>query len=234
MPRLISRQKSIPNGFRFHIPLIPTWKNRPGSFDNVVQQVMVALNGNPHVARKMGIAVTYENVASMVDEFNARLCQANGWKDYYTADGGQSARAPFPFVHHPDPKQVPSVISAVAGVKKLAAGAALLFEWEESGQPPIEPAAAETRAEICTRCPKNNPEHLSRFFTGPVSRLMQGKFARLHGMNLKTPHDDKLGICDACLCPLKLKVWTPIELVVKHLQPDARAELWEQCWIPKA
>jgi len=141
--------------------------------------------------------------------------------------------APMPNPQMP-PRRLPEAVEgAVVVVRRLAAGAALLFEWEESGQPPVANDVSTVRAALCVQCPKNDPQHMSKYFTQPVSDMLRKKLARLHAMNLTTPHDPKLGICSACLCPLKLKVHTPMDLIVKHLRPDAKAELWEKCWITK-
>jgi len=124
-----------------------------------------------------------------------------------------------------------SVAAAVAAVKKLAAGGALLLEWEVSGEAPVPNEIATQRASICAECPKNQKGDFTRWFTKPVSELVKKKMQRVHAMNLKTVHDDKLGTCVACECPLKLKVFCGIDLIHKHLKPEAKAELWEKCWI---
>ena len=50
-------------------------------------------------------------------------------------------------------------------------------------------------------------------------------------MDLKTSKDAELNVCQACLCPLKLKVHTPMSLIQKRLKPEQRAELDPKCWI---
>jgi hypothetical protein len=48
---------------------------------------------------------------------------------------------------------------------------------------------------------------------------------------LKTDLDHALNICQACLCPLKLKVHVPLDLIRKHLSPQAKSALDTHCWI---
>lgn len=124
---------------------------------------------------------------------------------------------------------------AVAAIKKLAAGAALLMEWDESGMPPVSPEVSESRAAVCATCPQNaKGKSLSEFFTVPLANLTKRKFEKLEQMKLTTPHDQFLTVCQACLCPLRLKVHTPIELILKRLKPDVKAELDPRCWILKS
>lgn len=126
---------------------------------------------------------------------------------------------------------------AVAAIKKVAAGGALLLEWEVSGQPPVAPELAAKRAFVCAkgnagqRCPKNSQGDFTSWFTKPISEILRQKMARVNSMNLTTPHDAELGVCSACECPLRLKVQTPLDLILKHLKPEARADLWPGCWI---
>jgi hypothetical protein len=124
------------------------------------------------------------------------------------------------------------VRDAISAVKKIAAGAALLMEWEESGLPPEPAAVSEARAVICATCPKNEKgKSLTEIFTVPASNRILDKLKRLHDLNLKTSKDADLAVCQACLCPLKLKVHTPMSLIQKRTKPEQRAELHPQCWI---
>lgn len=143
----------------------------------------------------------------------------------------------------PDPKAPPPPLrqslsagakDAVAAVRKLAAGAVFLLEWEQSGIPPATSEASAARAAICAGCPKNDPGGFSKYFTQPVSEMYRKKMERLTALKLSTPSDDKLEVCAACLCPLKLKVHAPMELILKHLKPEQRAELNQEnpkCWV---
>lgn len=131
------------------------------------------------------------------------------------------------------PPQVPGgVAQAVAAVKKLAAGVAVLMEWEESGLPPEPPDVSEARAAICAGCPKNDKnKSITELFTVPTAEMIQRRFERLRGLKLATTRDAELNVCQACLCPLRLKVHTPKDLIVKRLKPEQRAELDPRCWI---
>lgn len=130
------------------------------------------------------------------------------------------------------PQMSGAVAQAVAVVRKMASGAAALMEWEEAGMQHVEPEVAEHRASICVACPKNEKgKALTDIFTIPVANMIKKKMERLEGMNLRTSHDQNLATCQACLCPMRTKVWFPEDLILKRLKPDQKQELHESCWI---
>lgn len=132
------------------------------------------------------------------------------------------------------PRLVGAVSDAVAAVKKLAAGGTALYEWEELGYPHVEPEVAAERAAICVTCPKNQQgRSLTEYFTVPVAEMYNKRFQKLQELKLSTPDDDKLAVCQGCLCPLRTKVWFLPELIKKRLTPEIRAELNQiqpRCW----
>jgi len=127
-----------------------------------------------------------------------------------------------------------AVGAAVVAVRKLAAGNALLLEWQESGESPVPGGLSAKRAAVCAVCPKNDNAGLTRYFTVPVSERIRKQFEVLHKLNLTTPDDEKLHVCAACLCPLKLKAHAPLHLILKRLKPEQKADLNQdnpKCWI---
>lgn len=126
------------------------------------------------------------------------------------------------------------VQAAVAAVKKMSAGASLLFEWEQSKLPPEPQEVAESRAAVCVQCPANENKKLTDWFTVPVANQISKKFERLHNLKLVTSQHAKLFTCRACLCPLALKVFTPKELIIKKTSESQKQELTKEnpkCWI---
>ena len=162
-----------------------------------------------------------------------KLCAVNvdhemNWRQYITS--GEPPEAPQ--IRPPGGFTPGQMMSYLSPVKKLAAGAALLMDWDESGRPPVDPSLAEQRASVCATCPKNSTDEISAWFTVPVSSAIKARLGRLHAMKLSTSHDDKLNVCSACLCPLRLKVWTPIDIIKSRLKPEMLNELDQRCWIP--
>jgi hypothetical protein len=48
-------------------------------------------------------------------------------------------------------------------------------------------------------------------------------------MRLTTPYDDKLGTCSACLCFLPLKIFTPVDVIRRHMSKEVESALVETC-----
>lgn len=224
MPRLISRQKQIPNGFIFYQPQTG-WKAPPfASFDTIVNALIAHRRGNPFLAQKFGWPMDYETVATELDEFNAAVCLKMGWNDYVAdaAPGGGPAPAPFlPPNNHQ------------GRLQKLAAGARVQLEWILSKEDAVPADVANARAAVCATCPMNESGDWTSFFTVPISEAIRAAMAQRKGWELSTPYDDKLHVCSACLCPLPLKMHMPIDRILSRLPEESKAALHPECWIKK-
>lgn len=210
---------TFPNGgWQFYQPQTGWHAPAPVSFtfDQIVIEIIKHRKANPAVTAKFKLATEFNAVATELETFTAKRLGL------------------------PDPKLIPppmqpqlsgAVVAAVDKIKKLASGNALLLEWQESGIPPVDSALANSRAAVCAACPKNDPGGLLKYFSGPVSETVRKRLAKLHDMNLTTPSDAALHVCSACLCPLRLKVHTPMSLILGRLKPEQRAELDPKCWI---
>lgn len=219
MPRLRDRNHQIPNGYRFGLPEA-NWKAPPfASFEQIVNLGFRIVQANPALATAKGWPQTREDFANWVDEFNAQICAMNGWTNYIS-DGG-SVWSP--------PKPVP-----LSAVKNVAAGAKTLASWIAEGATPVTREMAEGRALVCSKCPLNQPGDLSNFFTRATSELIRMQIQTAQDLDLTTPYDSKLGVCGACACPMRLKVFVPLEKILDHMLPEAKAALSPRnprCWI---
>lgn len=193
------------------------------SFDTIVRQLIAHRAGNPRLAAKYGWSTDYDTVANEVDAFNAQMCKAMGWNQYI--DEGVQSAPPAPF---PVPPSSPLQKLGVAAV-----GAKTLVSWISSGAEAVPAELAEKRAATCVACPMNDKGDWSRWFTVPVSNAIREMLALRKGMNLSTSLDDKLQVCTACGCPLKLKVHIERGRIVREMGPETVAKLHESCWIPK-
>jgi hypothetical protein len=171
------------------------------------------------------------NLVAIESELEAvtvqRIAAMPGAKDVYLMEVGSA---------QPSFSQAPAHSSlqqlAVVGAN-LKTGKDILFDWEESGKPPVSQELANQRAATCVACPLNGQGGLSRYFTVPAAALIKARFEKLHEMKMQTPSDNQLGVCDACTCPLKLKVWTPLEFILEHMTDEQKSKLDKACWITK-
>lgn len=217
MPRLLDRSRQIPQGFQFYEPSTK-WKPLPwSSFDTIVDGVLYMRRANPYLAQKNKWNMDRNSIADEVDAYNAAICKAHGWDHFI--DGGDL----------PNPSQRPhsllrSGANVVAGAKTLAA------MFGEGGKPVVS-EEADRRAKICVDCPQNGKGDWTRFFTVPASVTIKKQLAIIHDLSLTTPLDDQLGVCQACGCPLHLKVWAPLEHILKNQSADVESQLDARCWI---
>ena len=227
---LKNRAMQIPGGLKYMQSETSFVPARYSSFDSIVQQVIAHRLANPWLVQKNGLATDQATVEMEVDQYNTNFCRQMGGQYLEYLQGGPPSA--IPFQPPPPPPQILSPLQGgVAAVKKLASGVAVLFDWQESGEAPVAKELSAKRAAICSTCPKNVQSALTEYITGPLSEGFRRRLSVLNSMNLTTPSDDKLFGCDACLCPLRLKVHSPIQIVLKRLTHQVRSELVPQCWI---
>lgn len=231
MARLKSRQMQIPNGYRFVQPETNWQPRRFSSFDSIVTSLISHRKGRPDLVAKHHWSTDYDVVAEEVERFNVNLCQRQGWNNYLDeADFGGGA----------PPKQMPlsqadqRQVSAAAGrVTKIWAGVKTLNEWIDSGETPVAAEVANQRASVCAVCPRNGSGDFTTWFTKPAAAAIQRQMEKLQERKLSTPDDDKINICEVCLCPLKLKTHTPFKFIAAHLTDQVYDELPRDpmCWM---
>lgn len=120
------------------------------------------------------------------------------------------------------------VLDAAGKLASTLRGAKALSEWLGQGGVPVEPKLAGSRAIICAGCPHNvdNPNLLGAV---ALASIQEYEFARNH-LRLSVPEDDLLHTCGICSCPLKLKIWVPME----HIKPSTEEFSFPPyCWIPR-
>lgn len=190
------------------------WRSRPGSFDNIVDQIISHRLQNAWIKQP----TDRETVIQELDQFCANVCAQMGWGDYIT--GGENI-----------PKTPPPPSSLGQRLTNVAAGAEVIVEWLDDGAEAVHPTIADKRAEVCVGCPLNGKGGLEKWFTVPASEGIRRALNSRREMKLGTSHDDLLGVCEACLCPLKLKVHIPLERIKRKLSQAVITQLHPKCWI---
>lgn len=227
---LADRNKFIPGGFRFIQPEIsPNELGDPStSFDVLVNRVIELRRANPALAKAHKLSLDYAAVAKEVDDYNSQICVAHGWTGFVA--GGSAG----PF-QQASPSPLKARLESAAGsVKRVAAGVRTLLDWLGSGGKPVEASEAGERAAICVSCPLNKPGDWKSYFTGVVANQIRLQLEMKSAMELKTPMDEALHICAGCDCPLKLKVWAPMEHILENTTEETKQRLDACCWILKA
>lgn len=198
----------------------PAWL----SFDSLVHEVVMHRRAN--AGRFPNLSQDRATVEAEVDAYNTERMKSIDGGNAFIQDGG-SAPPNFPM-----PLRQARAEGDVAGaVKNAVAGIATWLEW--FGDEPVAKFKAEGRAAVCVACPLNVRGNVLQRFNAVTGQALTSVFAAMHSRKMLTPFDNQLGVCDACDCPMKAKVWTPIKIIANHLRPEAREKLWAECWMRK-
>lgn len=227
MARLKNRQREIPFGLKFFQPEI-RFQARQASFNNIVDQVIAARRANPAMAAKHGWSLDWNTVAEEVDAYNSAICERMGWTEFITQ---APAIAPTPKFKALSPLAGQQLSAAAGAAKKVWQGVKTLSDWFDSGEPAVPSAVAEKRAATCAACTLNGKGGFEEWFTKPAAAAIKLQLSKLSERKLSTTVDDKLNVCTACLCPLKLKVHTPLPYISSHMGDETRRALDPGCWI---
>ena len=224
--RLKSRMNSPPNGFLYHQKETnwQSWKVAPiTQYD--FKQLCLALQAHRRANPQYHLATDLAVIEAEVDQANAVRVAAMPNTESYL----MNTEAPVPFLQAPKAKP----LNAAEKVSALAAGAETVDDFLESGEQPVNVEVATERAQICAECPQNGRGDMTRWFTIPASELIRKQLERREQRGLTTMLDGQLGICTACLCPLKLKVHFQLPFILKHMSDDVKKKLDPRCWITK-
>lgn len=226
MARLKSLYEHPPGSFQFLQP--ETGQRDPfvGSFTYVCDQLTALRLANPFLCERHGWRTDRAGVEHDVEQYNVARCIQAGYYDFLVQD----APGPATYTAAPPPEKKKRQ-GVVGGVKRVAGGIALLVDWLGSGGKPVEAPLAQARATTCATCPKNDGGDWKAYFTEAVSEKIRVQLEMRNDMQLSTPQDDKLTVCSGCDCPLKLKVWAPLDHVLKHTSDDTKARLDPRCWV---
>lgn len=218
MARMKSRDWFPPGEWQMIHPEAGQTKPWKGSFSEIVQQELAFRHRNPTLVAKNNLSLHPDDVANEVDSYNAARMIAGGYFGFVILDSDSPP---------PDPNDQGRLGSAGA----VAAGARLLIDWLGSNQKPVPIEIAEARAVICADCPQNGKGDWTRYLTRPAAATARHLLGVKHDMDLRTSLDSRLGFCEACACPLPLKVFVPLRHALSYLTPEAKARLDPRCWM---
>ncbi len=222
MVRLKSRRECPPSGFLVTIGQLNQTKQF-WAFNQAADWFQEIARANP----SLGLPTDRLAAENFVDQQNALRCLTiPGADSYIRGEGGQSVRET-----KKSATLLKPIVAVADKVRLLTAGRALLADWDEQGAVPVSPVESNRRAAICAGCPENQAGDLTRWFTVPASEAIRRQIEEVQDLDLKTTHDEQLHICQACLCPLRLKVHVPLDLIRKHLSAQAKSGLDARCWI---
>lgn len=116
-------------------------------------------------------------------------------------------------------------------------GAAILKDWLGEGMHPVSQELADHRSLACIsgdngqKCPHNRESKWWEKSKQAVAGVMLEQMAIKNKLQVTTPLEEHLGICDACGCCLPLKIHTPIEFIKAHTSDEQVKQFPAWCWI---
>jgi hypothetical protein len=226
MARLKSLTAHPPGSFQHLQP--ETGQTTPfvGSFNYVVEQVILLRTANPFLCERHGWRTDTPAVEAEVEAYNVARCIAGGWLNFLQQDDPNS-----PMPTYTPPPEKKKRLPVVGAVRNVAAGIGVLLDWLGSGGKPVDAKLAEARGAVCVGCPKNDGGDYKAYFTTPVAEKIRTQLEVRNDLQLRTTHDERLTVCSACDCPLALKVWAPLEHILAHTSEKVKADLDARCWI---
>lgn len=224
-----SRQVFPIGGWAFYQPQTGFNANPHNGFNDTVNQIIAHRRANARFNLPTDIATVERELEAYTE---ARLLKIPGG-DAFLIPNSSPPQGSFPFPPLPrrvagEPDAQP--VGARGEGAKVKAGVSVIAEWLGKGLKPASVELATKRASICASCPKNVPasgfQHLTDVAAKTIGVLMQAK----SDLKLKTPYDDKLNICDPCGCTVALKIWSPLDIVWKHMDSETVEKLDPACW----
>ena len=220
---LISTKIFPPGGFAYAQPETG-WKTQPFlPFSEVAKSIADHRRANK---------LAHSTIAEAAADLAAHTCQRLGNDPAYCDNG----------VKKNSPNQPPEQVAAglVAGIgRKLYGGAQIMRDWLGDGLRTVEKKVAQNRADVCTgrlsgkRCAYNTRQGISEL-TGPIADFIKAQIQRKTELHLSVENETDLETCSICLCVLRLKIWTPLDIILARTPERGLAEFKKKapwCWL---
>lgn len=224
-----NRHNTPPQGWMYRQPQTGWTAPTPiaSTFSQTVQLIIAHRKANPAITAQHKLATNQQVVENELEAYTRKRL------------GIPETALPFPSSHR---SFAESAVGAVADswsdrTRQMTTGAMTLKDWLADG--PVSHEQAEKRAAICVQradgkpCPRHKPGDWSSFFTVPVANLIRKQMEEKSGMNLSTSLDKELGVCDACGCPMGVKVHVKKSTIMGRIKPQELSALDPSCWILK-
>jgi hypothetical protein len=211
------------------LPEVGMKKSLSGSFREMVVAFAGIVQKNPALAQKLHWPTDLVGQEAFVDERECRRLLSGGWPSFV-----DQTVAPAPSRWNPSEvkKNWRGVAAVIKGGKAAFAAYASMFG---PGGKPVDRDLAEARAKVCRDCPKNDVDGgLSAHFLEGTAKGVLSLLGALKDLDVSTSVDDQLGVCKACLCPTRAKVFVPLTVIVANMPAAVWPELQKEgapCWI---
>src|SRR6266487_1841850 len=222
MPRMKSRDRFPVGEWQCLHPAAGMKAPFKGSFSECVTFETKFRKSNPTICERENLPLDQSAIEDWVDEQNALRMIAGGWFQF--VEEGQT----FPMQQAGQKK---SWLGNAAAKAKTAV--AIYRDLFGPDGKTVAPELAEKRGAVCVACPLNQKGGLKNYFIESVASGIQALYGIFRDLNLSTVHDSELGVCRACSCPNRAKIWTPIQYIEAHMEKETWQNLDQSCWMLK-
>ena len=115
-------------------------------------------------------------------------------------------------------------------LKNYVAGTRAIIEWFGSRMDTVPTCEAERRSLVCSTCPLNRHSTWREAF-GEYATTLIGIRHWLRHSGKFTSRDWQLHVCDACNCPMRIKIWCPLDIIKNNMTEETKTKLHSQCWM---
>lgn len=198
------------------------------TFNSAVDLIVQHRLKNPTITKKHNLSTDWSTVANELETFTRQRL-------------GLAEESPPKWLPQ-QPKDEPEAVAGgvdgfLASPKRMAkataTGIKVYIDMFGSSGRPVDGAEAERRAVICASCPKNEKSNWKTFFTEKAAEGIMEILSIAKTLDFRTSHDERLGVCSVCLCPLKAKIHAKLDHILNRTDPEILAQLREvpNCWI---
>lgn len=117
-------------------------------------------------------------------------------------------------------------MNLIEKAKSITNGIEVLFDWTGEGGIIVSQDLAQSRTDICLKCPMNKSGLL---LTETVARAIKRQVELKNSLGLRTNGIKSLHTCSGCNCFLPLKIWLPLRNILP--EPEERANFDDKCWL---
>lgn len=123
-------------------------------------------------------------------------------------------------------------------IKATASGSRILLGWIGSGGVPVSRQKAQGRAFVCefgdgTGCPMNCEANWWDRIKDSIASFIKDAIALKSSLGMDLVNENRVHMCRACKCCIRLKVWVPIENIKSGVTEDQMKTFPTFCWIRK-
>lgn len=105
---------------------------------------------------------------------------------------------------------------------------AILTSWLGEGAKVVDKPTAEARSQVCLSCPMHTAAHA---LEESAANVILGILKIKNQAELVLENENRLAMCGACSCILRLKVWLPLDKIKLETSVEEFNRLAPECWI---